>query len=401
MGEPERSTAAVEERDADNGEQQQEPGIRGRLGSRRGKWILLAALVATVAGVTAWHHYSVQESTDNAQIEGDIVPVSAKVGGTVLEVKVGDNQYVEAGTVLAQIDARDYQVAAQKAEADLADAQANARAARATVPIISTSSTSGVATARSNVAAVQQEVAMARARQNEAEANDTRAAADLKRMQQLVEKDEISRQQFDAAVAAERSAKAALDAARAAVATAESRGAQARSQLAGASTAPEQITVSRARADSAEALVQQRRAALEQARLNLQYTTIKAPVSGIVRKSVQPGQIVAPGQPMFALVSVENVWVVANFKETQLKKMSIGQRVTIQVDAYGRDYEGHIESVGGATAAKFSLLPPENATGNYVKVVQRMPVKIVFEKGQDPEHRLRPGMSVVPTVYTK
>lgn len=401
MAEVEQAAVPGENR-AENGTEEQKGSLGARLGSRNGRAVLLVVLVlAIVASVVAWRYYAVREGTDNAQIEGDIVPVSAKVGGTVLEVKVSDNKYVEAGTVLAQIDPRDYQIAVQKAEADAADAEATARGARATVPIISTSSTSGVVTAQSNVAAVRQEVAMALARQKESEANYTRAATDLKRMQQLVEKDEISRQQFDASVAAEQSAKAALDAARAAVATAESRVAQARSQLTGASTAPEQITVSRAKAESSEALVQQRRATLEQAKLNLQYTTIKTTIGGIVRKSVQPGQTVAPGQPMFAIVSVENVWVVANFKETQLKKMRVGQGATIHVDAYGRNYRGHVESIGGATAAKFSLLPPENATGNFVKVVQRIPVKIVFEKDEDPEHQLRPGMSVVPTVHTR
>jgi membrane fusion protein (multidrug efflux system) len=193
-----------------------------------------------------------------------------------------------------------------------------------------------------------------------------------------------------------------VDSARAAVASARSQVAQAEAQVREASTAPQQLAVSRAKAGSAIADVQKNQAAVDQARLNLSYTIIRALSSGIVdKKSVQPGQIIQAGQPLFSLVPFERMWVVANFKETQLKNMRVNQPATIHVDAYGRDYKGHVDSFGGATAARFSLLPPENATGNYVKVVQRVPVKIVFDKGQDPEHLLRPGMSVVPTVITK
>jgi membrane fusion protein (multidrug efflux system) len=177
---------------------------------------------------------------------------------------------------------------------------------------------------------------------------------------------------------------------------------QAQAQVQAASIVPEQVSITRAKASASEAQVQKNEAALAQAKLNIQYTTVKAPVAGIVsRKSVQPGQIIQPGQPLFAIVPLENVWTVANFKENQLKNMRVGQKVKVHVDAYGRDYDGHVDSIGGATSARFSLLPPENATGNYVKVVQRVPVKVVFEKGQDKEHLLRPGMSVVPTVFVK
>jgi len=236
----------------------------------------------------------------------------------------------------------------------------------------------------------------------EAEANERKAAADLERYRQLVQKDEVPRQTYDTAVATEASTRAMLDSAHAAVAVAQSKVLQAEAQVRSAGTAPQQVEVTRGRAGSATASVMKNTAAVEQARLDLEYTTVRAPVTGIVsKKSVQPGQVISPGQPLVALVPTQNMWVVANFKETQLKNMHPGQSVTIHLDAYGRDYNGHVDSFGGATAARFSLLPPENATGNYVKVVQRVPVKIVFEKDQDPEHRLRPGLSVTPTVITK
>jgi membrane fusion protein (multidrug efflux system) len=242
-------------------------------------------------------------------------------------------------------------------------------------------------------------VGAAEALLREEQANYGKAAADRVRFKQLVDKDEIPRQQYDSAVAAEGAARATVDSAQAALAATRSQVAQARAQVQAASTAPQQIDVTRSRAGAAEASVAKNSAGLEQAKLNLNYTVVRAPVSGVVsKKSVQPGQVVMPNQALFAVVPLENLWVVANFKENQLEKMHPGQPANIHVDAYGQDFKGHVDSIGGATAAKFSLLPPENATGNYVKVVQRVPVKVVFEKGEDPEHKLRPGMSVVPTV---
>ncbi len=369
----------------------------------RTKWMLLGLVVALVIGGTLlWRYYAVRESTDDAQIEGDIYPISARIGGTVRQVTVEDNQYVEAGTVLVQLDPTDYEVALHRAEAELADAQANSQAARAGVPISATTTSSQLANTRANLNAAQKETEAARGRLREAEAAHAKAATDLERFRKLVERDEISRQQYDAAVAAEAGARAAVDSARAAVAAAESRVGQAQAQIRSAETAPQQVAITRAHAGSAAADVQTKQTAVEQARLNLSYATIRAPVSGIVsKKSVEPGQVIQAGQPLLAIVPIEKIWVVANFKETQLKKMRPGQKAKVHVDAYGRNYEGHVDSVGGATAARFSLLPPENATGNYVKVVQRIPVKIVFEKGQDPQHQLRPGMSVVPTVMTR
>jgi membrane fusion protein (multidrug efflux system) len=367
------------------------------------KWILLGlAIVFVVGGIGFWLYYSSRESTDDAQIEGDIVPISARVGGTVAKVLVDDNQYVEAGTTLVELDPTDYNVALQRSQAELADAQANATAAKTGVPLASTTSSSQLNVTKANRAAAQKQVDVANARLAEAQANYRKAAADLQRLRPLVEKDEISRQQFDAVVAAEEGAKAGVASAQAAVATAESQVAQANAQVQAASIVPEQVSITRAKASASEAQVQKNQAALEQAKLNIQYTTVKAPVAGIVsRKSVQPGQIIQPGQPLFAIVPLENVWVVANFKENQLKNMRVGQKAKVHVDAYGHEYDAHVDSIGGATSARFSLLPPENATGNYVKVVQRVPVKIVFEKGQDKEPLLRPGMSVVPTVFVK
>jgi len=366
-------------------------------------WLLALLAVALVAGgVLVWHYYSVRESTDDAQVDGHIDPVSARVSGTVQRVLTDDNQFVKAGDLLVELDPRDYGVAAQRARADLANALANSAAASVGVPLTSTTSSGQLAAANAGLEAARREIDAATARVQEAQANYNKAAADLKRMTELVQKDEISQQQYDAAVAAESSARATLELARAGVASAEGRAAQAQAQAESAHTVPQQIKVMRERAGAASADVERYRAALAQAELNLQYTRITASVSGIVSKrNVEPGQVVQAGQPLFSIVNLDDTWITANFKETQLKNMRPGQRVKIQVDAYGREYDGVVESIGGATGARFSLLPPENATGNYVKVVQRIPVRIRINKGQDPDHMLRPGMSVVPTVFIK
>jgi membrane fusion protein (multidrug efflux system) len=300
-----------------------------------------------------------------------------------------------------ELDPRDYQVALQMAQADLTDAQAGERAARTNVPITSTSTRSAVEMAQANLAAAQKQVNAANARLREAEANHTKSAQDLQRMAQLVAKDEVSRQQYDSAVAAEQAARATVDAASAAVATVQSQVTQAEAQVRQAQTAPQQVQVMEARAGAAGASVGRAQAAVSQAQLNLQYTTIVAPFDGIVSKrNVEPGQVVQSGQPLLSIVNLSEVWVTVNFKETQLAKMSVGQPASIHIDAYDHDLKGHVDSIGGGTGARFSLLPPENATGNYVKVVQRVPVKIVFESGQDIS-KLRPGMSVNVTVLTK
>jgi membrane fusion protein (multidrug efflux system) len=332
--------------------------------------------------------------------------------------------------VLIQLDPRDYQVAVDKARAELADAEATAVAAQNTVPIASTTATTGVVTARggvmqaeSGVTAAEKEIEAARARLvsaqarlREVEANAAKALRDVERLRGLLAKDEISQQQFDNATASAQAQTAAADSARSQVAeaeagirVAESKLAQSRAgeqqahaELQSAQTAPSQIAATKARASSAEAHAAQARATLAQAELNLQYTTVKAPARGVVsRKGVNVGQVVQSGQALLAIVLVDDVWVTANFKETQLKDVRPGQRAKVTVDAFGRDYTGKVDSIAGATGARFSLLPPENATGNFVKVVQRVPVKIALDPGQDPEHLLRPGMSVTPTIYFK
>ena len=369
----------------------------------RAKWIVaVVALLIVGAGIFFWQYYSVRESTDDAQIDGHINPISPRVTGTALRVLHDDNQLVQAGELLVELDPKDYEVAVDRARADLANAQANAVAANVGVPLTQTTSSSQLTAANAAVKAAQREIESANARLNEAQANYAKVAADLKRMEMLIAKDEISRQQYDAAVAAASSAKATVDAANAEVATAESRAAQTQAQAEAARTVPEQLKVTRARAGAATAEVQRAISALAQAELNLKYTKIYAPVTGVLSKrNVETGQVVQAGQPVFSIVNLDDIWVTANFKETQLKNMRVGQTAKVKVDAYGHEYNASVESIGAATGARFSLLPPENATGNYVKVVQRIPVRIRFDKGQDPNHQLRPGMSVVPTVFTK
>lgn len=396
--------------------------------------VRLAAGIAilVVVGAAIWYWVAAgRESTDDAQVDAHVTQIATRVGGTVLRVPVADNQQASAGDVLVEIDPRDYQVALDKAHAELADAEAIALAAQSNVPITSTATSGNVATARGGVEQAQGGVSgtereldaaharltTARARVREAEANAVKTARDVERLRGLLAKDEISQQQFDNAVAAAEAQKAATDSARSQIAeaeagirVAESRLVQARAgerqahaELQTAQTGPQQVTAMKARAAAAEAHAQQARAALAQAELNLEYATVKAPIKGIVsRKSVEIGQIVQPGQPLMAIIPLDTVWVTANFKETQLRNLRPGQKAVVTVDAYGgRTFTGHVDSIAAATGARFSLLPPENATGNYVKVVQRVPVKIALDDGQDAEHLLRPGMSVVPTVYTR
>jgi membrane fusion protein, multidrug efflux system len=367
------------------------------------KWIIAALVILLlIGGFFIWRYYAVRESTDDAQIDGHINPISARVTGTVLNVLHDDNEVVQAGTLLVELDPKDYQVAVDRARADLANAQANAIAANVGVPLTQTTSSSQLLAADAGVKGAQRDIESARAKLNDAQAMYAKTSADLKRMEQLIAKDEISHQQYDAAVAANNSAKAQVDAATSAIASAESHAAQSQAQAEAARTVPEQLKVTRARAGAATAEVQRAVSALAQAELNLQYTKIVAPVTGVLSKrSVEPGQTVQAGQPLFSIVNLDDIWTTANFKETQLRDMKVGQRAKIKVDAYGREFSGTVESIGGATGARFSLLPPENATGNYVKVVQRIPVRIRFDKGQDPNHQLRPGMSVEPVVFTK
>ena len=394
--------------------------------------VILGVVVLLLAGAGFWWWTSQgHESTDDAQVDAHVTQIASRVGGTVLTVAASDNQTVEPGAVLLELDPRDYQVAVDKAKAELADAEAAAIAAQSNVPITSASTESGVSSAQSSVdqarsmiETASKEVDAARARLTgtqsrlrEVEANATRARRDVDRLKGLLAKDEVSQQQYDAAVAAADAQAAATDTARAQIAEAEavirvaesrhvqaqSGETQARAGLRNAQTGPEQVTAMRARASSAQARVEQAKATLAQAALNLQYTVITAPATGVVsKKSVNPGQVIQPSQPLLALVQTDDVWITANFKETQLNEMRPGQRVLVEVDAYdGRQVQGTVDSIAAATGARFSLLPPENATGNFVKVVQRVPVKIVLDSGQGGEPLLRPGMSVTATVYTK
>lgn len=375
-----------------------------------------AAAVLLLGGAVFWWYSSHWAETDDAQVDGHLNPISARIVGHVVRVNVDDNQFVRAGTVLVEIDPTDYRVARDRAAAEYANAVAEAAAARASVPITTASSAGRLTTARAQVdnaragiTAAEKRLAAAEARLRESEAKNARAQADLARYRPLVARDVVSRQQFDQTLAAAKSAAAEVDAARATanvarqeVTQAGDRLAQAQAELHTARTAPQQVTVSRSRASAAAAAVKRARAALEQAELNLRYTRVSAPVDGIVgRKSAEVGQNVQPGQVLLVLVPTGDIWVTANFKENQLRRLRPGQRARISVDAYGRTYDGYVESIGGASGARFSLFPPENATGNYVKVVQRIPVRLRFVRGQDQEHLLRPGMSVVPKVRVR
>jgi membrane fusion protein, multidrug efflux system len=395
------------------------------------RFILLAILViAAIVAIPVYAYYSVRESTDDAQVDGHIVPISARINGTILSVLVNDNQSVKAGQDLVRLDPADYEVALAQAEAQLASAQANIFESTVNVPLttITTStqirtSSSQVQESQAAVASAQQGVDAARAKINAANANLAgrrsdlvKTEKDLARFKDLVEKDEISKQDYDAAVAAERASAAAVDSAAADAtasrhtldqAVAELGQAKARlitsmaQQRQSQESSPKQRQVSEARNKQAQAQARQSEANLKQARLNLGYVLLKAPVDGVVsRKTAEPGMQVSIGQQIMALVPLDDVWVTANFKETQLRKMRVGQKVEIEVDTYGSShkYNGHIDSLAAASGSRFSLLPPENATGNYVKVVQRVPVKIRLEPGENHEHLLLPGMSVTPTV---
>jgi len=387
------------------------------LSNPRTKWgLIFVGLLLLVGVFFLWRYLESYESTDDAQIDGHVNSVSARVSGHVLKLNVEDNQYVEKGTVLVEIDPADYQVAVAQARAEYADAQAQADAAHINVPIndVSTASQvsgaeSGVNNAQAGIAAARQQFEAAKSQIAEAEANNVKAQNDLVRYKQLIDKQEISQQQYDQAVASAESSAATLRASRsnadalaAQVEQAQAKLQQASADLRTANTAPQTMRVIHARAQSAQANADQKKAALDQAELNLLYTKVIAPVSGAVsNRTVEVGQNVQPGQEMMKIIPLDenDIWVTANFKETQLRKMKPGLSAEVSVDATGKTYKGHVDSIAGASGARFSLLPPENATGNYVKVVQRIPVKIVFEHDAVKGHELRPGMSVVPKVW--
>ncbi len=391
------------------------PPARRNAKSRRNIFILVIVVVVVFVGIFLWRYFASYESTDDAQADVHLYPVSARVAGYVLKVNINDNQWVEKGTVLVEIDPKDYEVALAQAQANLSNAEATAQSLNITVPITSVNTSSqlkfaasGIEDADAGVIAAQRQLNAAHSQVEAAEANDVRAQADLRRYKLLVDKREIAPQIYDQALATAKSSAATSAAAQSNESAAEQSVKQAQSHLAQADanhryaeTGPQQVSSTKARVRALIADVEQKRALLEQAQLNLQYTKILAPVSGEVNKTVVVGMNVQDGQQLITLVPLDEVWVTANFKETQLKHMEVGQKAEIHVDSSGRTLKGHVDSIAGATGPLFSLLPPENATGNYVKIVQRIPVKIVLEPGENRERVLRPGMNVVPDVYLK
>jgi membrane fusion protein (multidrug efflux system) len=385
--------------------------------SRRRFFIIGLVAVLVVGALLFWWHSTYYEDTDDASVDGNLIQISSRIIGHVKNVDVNENQFVDAGYKLVDIDEADYETALQQAEANLEAATASYEAARVNVPVIHTNTGTtlnnasvDVSSASESVTEAENELKADEAKVVAAQANYTKAKLDVDRYTPLVAKDIISKQQFDAAVATADADKATVDEAQAdvvaaqdAVRVAHDKVTQARSSLDYAKTGPQQVEIQKAKADQAAAEVDQARAALAQAKLNLGYCTLSAPAAGIITtKSVQPGQNVAVGQALMTLVSLDDIWVTANFKETQLRHMRVGQHVVIHVDAYGRDYDGEIRQIGGATGSELSLFPPENATGNYVKVVQRIPVRIDLSKPEEnKDHLLRPGMSVEPKVRIK
>jgi membrane fusion protein (multidrug efflux system) len=382
----------------------------------RSRWILLFTLALAAAGATSWWLSSRNyESTDDAQIEGHLDLVSPRISGTVsyINPRVENNRFVEAGTLLLELDPRDYAAELEHAKANLDTRGAEARSAAVTVPIVDATSFGGLHSAEAAkgqaLAGVEAEHANLVAAQHKLQQDEAiyaRAERDRVRYQALVEKHEISRSDYDARETESTSAAQTVEADRAAITSREQRIAEARSlvaqrdaQIEAARIAPQQVSDARAKSSSAAGYLEQARADLHTAQLNLSYTKIYAPVSGVIgRKTVELGHRVQPGQSLLVIVPLDDIWITANFKETQLRKMRPGQAVTIRVDTFGRDYKGKVENLPGAAGPLFSVFPPENATGNYVKVVQRFPVRIRLDKDQDTEHLLRPGMSVEPTV---
>jgi membrane fusion protein, multidrug efflux system len=403
---------------------------RQKTGSR--KFIILGALLLiAAAGIYLWIHSLGRESTDDAQVDGHIIPVSSKIYGKVSEVLVDDNQQVKKGEVMARIDPRDYQVKADQAQAALAVALSQAKGADVGVPLVRETTTSDTSIAEAQLGSAQADydeakteyerasgadISFARANVDAAQATAERTQEDLKRMKGLVDKEEISKLEYDSYLAQARVADSQLAAAKekliganqdaatkkAAMLAAEARVAQARAAISQARANEQQVNVRTADAASAAANVQQAKANLEAAELNLGYTVIVAPEDGVVtKKSVEVGQIVQQGQGLLMLIPLNDVWITANFKETQLADVRPGQRAEVKADLSGETYAGHVDSIAAATGTRMSLLPPENATGNYVKVVQRIPIKIVLDPIPGGNHVLRPGMNVEATVFTK
>ena len=407
-----------------------EPPEKGLASPKTKRLLFAGGLVVLAVIVGLFLYFRNRESTDDAQVDGHITQISSKVYGRVGEVLVDDNQQVKAGQILVKLDPRDYQAALDQAKAQLALAESDARSAGIDVPRTQLSTQSGTSSADAQLAGAQADLvraetsfdeaktadlAWAQANVEKSKANAALAEADLGRYTPLLAKGEISKQQFDAAKAnadatasslkadqeklaqAQRSieiAKAQLDAAKARVL-------QAQAGIVAAKADTKQVLIRQADAQGKIAKVEQARAAVEAALLNLEYATVVAPVDGVAtHKQVEVGQIVQQGQGLMVVVPLANVWVTANFKETQLRNMKPGQKAEVKVDTYGKTFSGHVDSIAGATGAVLSLLPPENATGNYVKVVQRVPVKIVLDPIPQEKAILRPGMNVVATVIS-
>jgi membrane fusion protein (multidrug efflux system) len=381
--------------------------------------LLLLAFVIVGGGLFLWNSLA-WESTDDAQVNGHIMPLSARINGYVLDVPVIEGQLVHAGDVLVTIDPKDYKIALEQARATFEDAQASAASSRFNVPITFVTTHSNVDSARTAVTnaeaglkAAEQNLESAKAIVEQAEANAAKSDADLVRYEQLVAKEDISHQQYDQAVAAAKanrsgvaSGRANVQAAEQAVYQAQGKLLQARAELRSSQTAPQQISMTLAKADAADAQARERKAQLDQADLNLSYTVVRSPVTGIVgKRTVEVGQNVGVGQELVEVVPLDDVWVTANFKETQLAHMRPGQPVEIKVDAYGRKWRAHVTNMGAGAGSVFSLLPPENATGNYVKVVQRVPVRLDFDRSAGPDFNaeglLKPGLSVEPEVRVR
>jgi membrane fusion protein, multidrug efflux system len=383
--------------------------------------VLLVLAVVIVGGGLFVRNSLAWESTDDAQVNGHIMPLSARINGYVLEVPVIEGQLVHAGDVLVAIDPNDYKIAVEQAQATLAEAQSSAASSRFNVPITSITAQSNldsadtaVLNAEAGLKAAEQNFESAKAVLEQAEANAAKSDADLGRYEQLVAKEDISRQQYDQAVAAAKanrsgvvSAGASVQAAEQAVHQAQGKLLQAKADFRTAQTAPQQVAMTRAKAVGANAQAEERKAQVDQAELNLSYTVVRSPVAGIVgKKTVEVGQNVSIGQELVEVVPLDDVWVTANFKETQLAHMRPGEPVEVKVDAYGRTWKAHVTNLGAGAGSVFSLLPPENATGNYVKVVQRVPVRIDFDRTPDrnpgsdfnAEGLLKPGLSVEPEV---
>jgi membrane fusion protein (multidrug efflux system) len=395
---------------------------------RRG--LLIAGIVLVLAALGLFLYFHNRESTDDAQVDGHITPIASKIYGRVGQVLIDDNQSVKAGQVLVQIDPADYQASLDQAKAALVLAESEARSAGVDVPRTSETVISGTTSAEAQLAGAQADLmraqaayeqaqtadlAVAQANIERSQANAQLAKADLDRYLPLMEKGEISKQQYDAAKAnadatgsaliADQQrlaqAKRNIDITRAQLDAAKARVEQAKAGVSSAQADRKRVAMRSADAQAKAAAVDRARAQLDAAQLNLGYCNIVAPVDGVAtHKSVEPGQIVQAGQGLMVVVPLHDVWVTANFKETQLRNMKPGQKAYVKVDTYGKTFPGHVDSIAGATGAVLSLLPPENATGNYVKVVQRIPVKIVLDPIPPSVAVLRPGMNVDATVVT-